>query len=323
MLGVALRLPGADIPCIGGTAWLNEEYGMQSLFEFDDLAMSHEEAQKRAAELRTEIEHHSYLYYALDAPVLTDSVFDSLMRELQLIEERYPDLVVASSPTQRVGGYLGEAFAPVQHQERMFSLDNAMNEEELEAWFDRVENALAAAGYSGEIEYVSELKIDGASIALSYENAELVRAATRGDGSTGEDITANVRTIKDVPLRLLDPGDTGDRVTVLGQRDGTTAPEDRTAQADSPLGPQRSVLRCAERLLCPGSPLSCSMRSLSVKLKPLVKPPRSSLTHETLQQARSDRRILASLLSGIWLLSSMLFPRLLPNRCISPVNGSC
>jgi len=191
---------------------------MDSLFDFDEASADWQEAQRRAPELRAEIEHNSYLYYALDAPAISDAAFDSLMRELLELEERFPELASASSPTQRVGGYLGEAFAPVEHAERMYSLDNAMNAEELEAWFERVESALKAEGFLEAVEYICELKIDGASIALTYENGELVRAATRGDGTTGEDITANVRTIKDVPLRMRQER------PLLVQRDGDGVP---------------------------------------------------------------------------------------------------
>lgn len=149
--------------------------------------------------LRKEIEHHTYLYYALDAPEITDAAFDSLMRELRELENEHPELITPSSPTQRVGGYVAEQFSPVVHQERMYSLDNAMNFEELNAWIDGVCEHVGSFP-----DMCCELKIDGSSVALTYEDGVLVRAATRGDGTTGEDITLNVRTIKDVPLHLRD-----------------------------------------------------------------------------------------------------------------------
>lgn len=156
------------------------------------------DVEERVRALRDEIEHHTYRYYALDAPEISDAAFDSLMRELRELEHEHPELVTPSSPTQRVGGYVGEQFSPVVHAERMLSLDNAMDLEELEKWIDGVEREL------GQVpELCCELKIDGSSIALTYDSGELVRAATRGDGTTGEDITANIRTVKDVPLRLL------------------------------------------------------------------------------------------------------------------------
>ncbi len=154
-------------------------------------------AKARIDALRKEIEYHTYRYYALDDPEISDFAFDSLMRELKDLEAAHPEYVDPSSPTQRVGGYVGEQFAPVRHEQRMYSLDNAMDFGELHAWMDRVQDAL---GYLPEL--CCELKIDGSSIALTYTNGVLVRAATRGDGTTGEDVTVNVRTVRDVPLRL-------------------------------------------------------------------------------------------------------------------------
>lgn len=164
-----------------------------NLFEGQDPAA-------RAEALRREIEHHSYQYYALDAPTISDAAFDSLMRELREIEAAHPELVTASSPTQRVGGYVGEQFAPVVHERRMYSLGNAMDLDELDEWMERTAEACGGALPP----LCCELKIDGSSIALTYEDGVLVRAATRGDGTTGEDVTVNMRTVRDVPLRLRD-----------------------------------------------------------------------------------------------------------------------
>ncbi len=157
-------------------------------------------AQARARELRREIERHARLYYALDAPEISDAAYDSLMRELEAIEAAHPDLVTSDSPSQRVGAPPGELFAPVAHATRMYSLDNAMDLDELDAWLARIADAVG----DRECPFVCELKIDGSSIALTYRDGALVRAATRGDGRVGEDVTANVRTIRDVPLRLAD-----------------------------------------------------------------------------------------------------------------------
>ncbi len=151
----------------------------------------------RIEALRREIEHHTYLYYALDAPTISDAAFDSLMRELRALEQAHPELIDPSSPTQRVGGSVSDQFTAVRHEVRMYSLDNAMNLEELDGWMERI-----AEEFGTLPPLDCELKIDGSSIALTYENGLLVRAATRGDGTTGEDVTANVRTIADVPLRL-------------------------------------------------------------------------------------------------------------------------
>lgn len=151
----------------------------------------------RAAELRTEIAHHTRQYYVLDAPEISDAAFDSLMQELQAIERAHPELITSDSPTQRVGGYVAEQFAPVRHAAAMYSLEDAMDLDELDAWLTRTTEAL-----TGPFEFICELKIDGSSIALTYRDSELIRAATRGDGVTGEDVTANIRTVRDIPHRL-------------------------------------------------------------------------------------------------------------------------
>lgn len=156
------------------------------------------EAELRAAKLREELRLHSRLYYALDAPEISDAAYDALLRELQAIEEAYPELITPDSPTQRIGAAPSEAFAPVRHAQRMYSLENAMGLDELDVWLERMEREAGGR----DIGFVCELKIDGSSLALTYEDGSLVRAATRGDGTTGEDVTANMRTIKSVPLWL-------------------------------------------------------------------------------------------------------------------------
>ena len=168
-----------------------------SLLDEHELAQVTSDPAARIEQLRREIEHHTYLYYAKDAPEISDGAFDSLMRELRELEAAHPELIDPSSPTQRVGGYVGEQFSPVRHERRMYSLDNAMDLGELDAWLDRVVEA-----FGHMVPVVCELKIDGSSIALTYESGRLVRAATRGDGTTGEDVTANMRTVHDVPLRF-------------------------------------------------------------------------------------------------------------------------
>ncbi|MBN2026386.1 MAG: NAD-dependent DNA ligase LigA, partial [Actinobacteria bacterium] len=167
--------------------------------------MDLEEARARAADLREELNYHSYRYYVLDDPVISDEEYDSSMRELVRIEEEYPELVTADSPTQRVGAPPSAAFQSVQHRVRMMSLDNVFDPDELKAFIHRVENQV------GKADYICELKIDGAGIALTYEDGLLTRGATRGDGITGEDVTGNLKTIKALPLRLLDE----DTVTYL------------------------------------------------------------------------------------------------------------
>jgi DNA ligase (NAD+) len=154
-------------------------------------------AKRRVEELRAEIEHHTYRYYVLDAPEVSDAEFDRLLRELRDLEQRHPELLTADSPTQRVGGNVSDLFAPVRHSARLLSLDNVFDDEELVAWRDRV-----VKGLGRDPTYVGEPKIDGVSIAVAYERGRLVRGATRGDGDVGEDVTANVRTIRAVPHRL-------------------------------------------------------------------------------------------------------------------------
>lgn len=176
----------------------------ESMFDAETAAAIASDPAARIGKLRREIEHHSYLYYAQDAPEISDAAFDSLMVELRELEAAHPELIDASSPTQRVGGYVGEQFSPVRHAQRMYSLDNAMDLDELDAWTQRV---VESAGRS--VDFVCELKIDGSSIALTYDAGVLAKAATRGDGVTGEDVTVNMRTVRDVPLRLRDAGVAG------------------------------------------------------------------------------------------------------------------
>ena len=170
----------------------------------DTMSLFDDDARERIEALRKEIEHHTYLYYVKDAPEISDGAFDSLMRELRDLEQEHPEFMDPNSPTQRVGGAVGDQFAPVRHERRMYSIDDAMDASELDAWMDRVEEALGVFP-----EMVCELKIDGSGIALTYEDGTLVRAATRGDGTTGEDVTANIRAIKDVPLHLREAGISG------------------------------------------------------------------------------------------------------------------
>jgi DNA ligase (NAD+) len=146
--------------------------------------------------LRDEIRHHEYRYYVLDDPEISDAEFDRLMNELKKIEAAHPELVTPDSPTQRVGGKPREGFVKVPHSISMLSLDNAYNEEELRNWERRVHELSGRK----DIEYVCELKLDGMSLALRYEDGKLVRGITRGDGNTGEDVTLNVRTVRSIPL---------------------------------------------------------------------------------------------------------------------------
>lgn len=153
---------------------------------------------ERVARLRDEINEHIYRYYVLDAPTISDAVYDQLVRELADLEARYPELITADSPTQRVGAPPFSAFATVRHRVPMLSLANAFGDDELEAWDRRVRQGLGNA----RVRYVCELKIDGAAVSLTYRDGVFTTGATRGDGTEGEDVTPNLRTIKSLPLRL-------------------------------------------------------------------------------------------------------------------------
>jgi DNA ligase (NAD+) len=154
------------------------------------------EIKTRVDQLRAEIRKHDYYYYVLDNPLISDREYDLLMGELIRLEREHPELITKDSPTQRVGGEVGSAFKPVTHRFPLLSLDNAFSLEDLKEFDRRVRRV------TDEVVYVAELKIDGVSISLIYQDGILVNAATRGDGYTGEDVTANIRTIKNLPLRL-------------------------------------------------------------------------------------------------------------------------
>lgn len=164
------------------------------------------EARERHALLSEQIEEHRFRYYVKDQPVVSDAEFDRLMRELEGIEERNPQLRTPDSPTQKVAGPYTTEFTSVEHRERMLSLDNAFDDAELATWADRVAKDVGRPGYH----FLCELKVDGLAVNLTYEHGRLTRAATRGDGRTGEDITPNIRTIAEIPHRL-----TGDHVPAL------------------------------------------------------------------------------------------------------------
>jgi DNA ligase (NAD+) len=166
------------------------------------LMMSTQPELKRIEELRCLLQKASYAYYVLDAPNMEDTVYDRLYRELQELETKYPELITTDSPTQRIGERPATHFTSVRHNIPLYSLENAFNIEELQNWDQRWRRHAPSQYNDGEIEYVSELKIDGAALALTYEDGVLARGTTRGDGVMGEEITQNVRTIRSIPLRL-------------------------------------------------------------------------------------------------------------------------
>ena len=189
----------------------------------------------RVESLREQIEEANYRYYALDDPEVTDAEFDALLRELVAIEEKHPELRAPDSPTQRVGAVASERFAPYEHARPMLSLANAVTVEELRAFDERARRIAGAP-----VEYVCELKIDGLAIALDYKDGSLARGGTRGDGRVGEDVTANLRTVKTIPLRLSS--------SVL-----------RQARDD------RRLLRCGARFICARAISSASITRESAK----------------------------------------------------------
>ncbi len=168
----------------------------------------------RLNKLKKLIERHNHLYHTLDKPEISDEAYDSLLRELSEIENKYPNLKLSSSPSERVGGEPLKEFIKVVHRNRQWSYDDAFNFEDLENWNKKVNNFIKKADLEKEkVEYCTELKIDGLKVVLTYEKGELIRGATRGDGQVGEDVTSNVRTIADIPLKLNKKVD----ITVVGE----------------------------------------------------------------------------------------------------------
>src|ERR1700733_947620 len=172
----------------------------------DDQSAAQEasaDARKRHADLSLDITEADHRYYVLDSPTISDIDYDTKMRELRALEDRYPDLRTPDSPTQTVHGNISTQFTPVEHLERLLSLDNVFTDEDLGSWADR---AAKLAGEAPINAYLCELKIDGLAIDLVYRDGALAKAATRGDGRTGEDVTPNIRTISSIPARLAGDG---------------------------------------------------------------------------------------------------------------------
>ncbi|MFF4404522.1 NAD-dependent DNA ligase LigA [Streptomyces sp. NPDC001262] len=189
-----------------------EQRGGQRGEELDELAAQATvpaEAREKHARLAEQIEEHRFRYYVKDAPVISDAAFDKLLRSLEALEEEHPELRTPDSPTQKVAGAYETEFTAVEHRERMLSLDNAFDDEELAAWAERIAKEIGD-GEGTAYHFLCELKVDGLAVNLTYEHGRLTRAATRGDGRTGEDITPNVRTISEIPDRLK-----GDRIPAL------------------------------------------------------------------------------------------------------------
>nr|WP_230684792.1 hypothetical protein [Cellulomonas sp. JZ18] len=217
----------------------------------DAAAPAPAEARHRWSELAASIEADQFAYYVRDAPTSSDADYDARIRELAALEDRYPDLRTPDSPTQRVGGTFSTEFTAVDHVERMMSLDNVFSAEELSAWADRVVRDLETQ----DVHWLCELKIDGLAIALLYERGRLVRAATRGDGRTGEDVTLNVRTIRTIPHVLAgDPATHPELIEVRGEIffpveafEALNAAQVAAGKAPSPTRGTRRRGRCARR----------------------------------------------------------------------------
>ncbi len=206
----------------------------------------------RIAELRKDIEYHNYRYYTLDDPIIEDAEYDRMFRELLSLEREYPELASADSPTQRVGAEPQEKFRKVQHRRPMLSLANAFDEEELRSFHRRIVNLLD----TDDIEFVTELKIDGIAVTLTYEKGVLIQGATRGNGLVGEDITANLKTIRTIPLRLRENGGTPDLIEVRGEAylpisAFNRTNEERVASGESPFANPRNAAAGALRQLDP------------------------------------------------------------------------
>ncbi len=236
-----------------------------------------EEARKRIEALRDELNHHAYLYYVLDSPVVEDDVYDSLIKELVHLEELFPEFDDPDSPTHRVGGAALDRFEKVVHESPLLSLDNALSKEELWPFFDRVSEALGLAG----LEYICELKIDGLAVSLLYEDGVFVRGATRGDGRIGEDVTANLRTIRSLPLKLREaiPGRLEVRGEVLMTREQFAALNEEREEAEEPLfaNPRNAAAGSLRQL----DPSVTASRKLSIFLYHLIDPEAYGLENQS------------------------------------------
>ncbi|WP_297691047.1 NAD-dependent DNA ligase LigA, partial [uncultured Eudoraea sp.] len=216
--------------------------------------------------LREELREHNHKYYVLASPSISDYEFDMKLKELQALEEQYPEFMDATSPTMRVGGAVTKSFETVVHEHRMYSLDNSYSKEELLDWEKRVLRILG----NSEVSFTCELKYDGASISITYENGELVRGVTRGDGFQGDDVTANIRTIKSVPLRLQ--GDFPSKFDIRGEivlpLDGfAKMNEERINSGEDPyMNPRNTAagsLKLQDSSLVAERPLECLLYGIS------------------------------------------------------------
>ncbi len=244
------------------------------------------------ARLRDEIRHHEHRYYVLDSPEVSDAEYDRLIKQLEALEAAHPDLVTPESPTQRVGGTPASGFTSVEHAAPMLSLDNAYSDDELREFDARVRRGLGLAEDAPALMYIAELKIDGLSLALTYEDGRLLRGVTRGDGTHGEEVTSNVRVIRSVPLVLAEG--TGQRAegrieirgeAFLSRQSFERVNREREEAEEPPFANPRNAAAGTMRTL---DPRAVSRRGLSVYVYQVIESPGSRTTHaETLEALSS------------------------------------
>ncbi|MEK9853147.1 MAG: NAD-dependent DNA ligase LigA, partial [Flavobacteriaceae bacterium] len=240
---------------------------------------------EKIAALRKTLHEHNHRYYLLDAPVISDQEFDQLLRELQDLEEAHPEFYDPNSPTQRVGGGVTKSFETVAHRFPMYSLSNTYSKEELEQWEERIRKII---GPQEEIEYACELKFDGVSVSLTYENGALIQALTRGDGTQGDNITTNIKTINTVPLKLY--GDYPPFFEIRGEVilpwEGFHKMNEERAQKGEPLymNPRNTAsgsLKLQDSSLVAQRPLNCFLYAIAGDQLPV------KTQFEALEKARS------------------------------------
>jgi DNA ligase (NAD+) len=227
--------------------------------------MGQNDPARRVAELRQAIDEANYRYHVLDDPTISDAEYDALMRELRALEDANPELATPDSPSRRVGGQAATQFAKVRHPQPMLSLDNAMDEEKLREWHET--RVVKLLGPGPRIAYTAEPKIDGLAIALTYRDGGFVQGATRGDGVVGEDVTANLRTVGGIPLRLRKPGDSSLPIpSSIEVRCTCASPTSRRstsgwpqrARRSSPTRATRPPAHCARRTRPSPRPARCA-----------------------------------------------------------------
>ena len=246
--------------------------------------------EKKAESLREKIRHHEYLYFVLDNPEISDLDFDKLMRQLKDLEAEHPSLITADSPTQRVGGKAREGFGKVPHSSPMLSLDNTYSEDELRDWERRVHELTGRT----DVDYVCELKLDGMSMALVYEDGKLMRGVTRGDGSVGEDVTLNIRTVRSIPLSI-----SKDRLKKAGM------PADFEVRGEllMPTASFKKLMRNANAPVCQRSPTLATSRPVqSASWTRISRPSAASIISPTFC-CRTGGHILI-VIRKLWLLST-------------------